>query len=338
MTVFRDFDASGPLLVEIDKDIEAGLPLAPYYEALLKVNKGFLAHNQANHELAIQFMNEGMVILAPYEEYKEEKLRAITNLIQYRAMRGEWEKTEGLIEHGKKIIPNLPCESCICFFIYAWAMTLNDQGKFQQALDALNKTNAYPMLSIEYPPTYQGVTLQKIEALIKLGKFDEAQNHIKELEKKLKEFYAKKTAVLAYLLTLKSMVLLRHPRERPQAFEIIKDALEIYDQSFQSSIRHRAQARTHLALGKAYSTQKDFPSALKAYLMSDKIYTAVLKNKKIDDVSDLYKDLVILGAKMRDEAIVHEYLKAHIQTFGRIHPRTKEILLFLNQNGLAVPL
>ena len=140
------------------------------------------------------------------------------------------------------------------------------------------------------------------------------------------------------MLTLKSMVLLRHPRERPQAFQAIKEALEIYNQSFQNPIKHRAQARAHLALGKAYVAQNDFSNALKAYLMSDKIYTTVLKNKEIDDVSDLYKDLVILGAKMMDEAIVHEYLKAHIQTFGRMHPRTKEILLFLNQNGLTVPL
>lgn len=280
-------------------------------------------------------MNEGMTILAPYEEYKEEKLRAITNLIQYRAMRGEWEKTKDLVEQGKRIIPSLPCDSCICFFIYAWAITLNDQGKFQQALDALNITNAYPMLSIEYPPTYQGVTLQKIEALIKLGKLDEARNHIKELEKKLKEFYAKKTAVLAYLLTLKSMVLFRHPRERPQAFEIIKDALEIYNQSFRSPIRHRAQARTHLALGKAYTIQHDFPNALKAYLMSDKIYTAVLKSKNIDDVSDLYKDLAILGVDMEDEALTHKYLNAHTKTFGLDHPRTKEIFHYLDRCKLS---
>ncbi|MBP6952011.1 MAG: hypothetical protein KBD36_02705 [Alphaproteobacteria bacterium] len=338
MTVFRDFDAVEPLLIEIDEDIEAGLSLAPYYEALLKVNKGFLAHNQAQHELAIQFMNEAMLILAPYEQYKEEKLRAITNLIQYHAMRGEWEKTEELIESGNKLCKDLPCESCICFFIYAWAFTLNDQGKFQQALDVLNKADAYPMLSVEYPPIYQGVSLQKIEAFIKLEKLDEARPSLRELEKKLNEFYAKKTPVLAYMLILKGMILLRDSDKRPKAFETIKEALEICNKSFKGPIRHRAQGKAYLALGKAFAAQGDFQNALEAYRMSDRIYTAVLKNKKIDDVSDLYKDLVILGAKMKDEAIVHEYLKAHIQTFGHIHSRTKEILLFLNQNGLTVPL
>lgn len=338
MTVFRDFEAAEPLLIEIDKDIEAGFSLTPYYDALLKVNKGFLAHNQANHDLAIQLMNEGMIILAPYEEYKGDRLRVIANLIQYHAMRGENKKAEKFIQPGNKIFKELKSTGHNCFFIYTWAMILNDQGKFQQALDVLNKTNSYPMLSIEHPPVYHGILQQKIEAFIKLEKFNEARKHLREFEQKINEFYSKKSIILAYMLTLKSMVLLRHPRERPQAFQAIKEALEIYNQSFQNPIKHRAQARAHLALGKAYVAQNDFSNALKAYLMSDKIYTTVLKNKEIDDVSDLYKDLVILGAKMRDEAIVHEYLKAHIQTFGRMHPRTKEILLFLNQNGLTVPL
>jgi tetratricopeptide (TPR) repeat protein len=338
MTVFRDFDAAQPLLEDIDNDLNAGLPLAPYYEALLKANKGFLAHNQANHDLAIQFMNESLAILEPYNEHDEEKLRAITNLIQYRAMRGEWVKTENLIENGRKIFKNLSCYSCQCFFIYAWAMVLNDQGKFQQALNVLGEESAYPMLSIEYPPIYQGIVLQKIESLIKLGRFDEANTHAKELKRKLEEFYAKKTAVLGYMLTLKSMSFLRHKNKRPQAFDMINEAIEIYNTSFQGSIKHRAQGRSHLALGKAYATQKDFPNALKAYRMSEHIYNTVLENKKIDDVSELYTDLAILGARMKDEALVHEYLKNHIQIFGRTHPRTKEILLFLSQNGLAVPL
>ena len=37
--------------------------------------------------------------------------------------------------------------------------------------------------------------------------------------------------------------------------------------------------------------------------MSDKIYDIVLKNKNIDDVSELYKEFMILGTKMKNEVI-----------------------------------
>ncbi|MDP3441510.1 MAG: hypothetical protein Q8T08_01510, partial [Ignavibacteria bacterium] len=313
------------------------LSLSPYYEALLKVNKGFLAHNQANTDLAIQLMNQAMVILDPYEEYKEEKLRAITNLIQYYVARGEWEKTGELIKNGEKLCKNLPCESCICFFLYALSLTLSDQGKFQQALDVINKVNVYPLLSVEYPPIYHGVTLQKIETLIKLGKIDEAKTSLSDLEKKLKEFYGKKTTAQAYVLILKSMVLLRQAEERPQAFEMIKDALEMYNKSFQGQIRHRAQARAHMVFGKAHSINEEHEKALKEYLLSEKIYNAVLKENRIDDVSDLYKELAILGAKIKNEALVHKYLNAHIHTFGHSHPRTEEIILYLDKAGIGIP-
>ena len=39
------------------------------------------------------------------------------------------------------------------------------------------------------------------------------------------------------------------------------------------------------------------------------MYNKILKEKKIDDVSELYKDLTLLGVKMKDEKIVHTYLK-----------------------------
>ncbi len=334
---FRDFEAAQFLLEDIEEGLEMGFALDPYYEALLKINKGSVEHIRANYNAAIQLMNEGLIILNPYKKYKGEKLRAITNLIQYHAMKGESNKADELIKRGNAIFETLHSSVYNSFFIYASSIALNDQGKFKESLTMLNKTNAFPMLSIDYPPVYHGVLLQKIESYLKLRKFEVVVKYIEELEKKTKEFYTKKSVMLANILLVKSILSFFHKKEPSHFVPYMKEALQIYENSFQGSKKHRYQGRAHLVLGKTCALNKDFKNALKEYLLSEEIYDLVLKEKKIDDVSDLYKALALLGIAMKDDGLTHKYLKAHMDTFGRLHPRTQEILLSLDRHGLVAP-
>jgi len=64
--------------------------------------------------------------------------------------------------------------------------------------------------------------------------------------------------------------------------------------------------------------------AKKHYLLSEQIFEKALKNKKIDDVSELYKMLAILGMDAPDELLVHTYSKKQLDTFGVYHPKTIE--------------
>ena len=61
------------------------------------------------------------------------------------------------------------------------------------------------------------------------------------------------------------------------------------------------------------------------------------KKKNIDDVSELYAALALLGIDMKDDGLTHKFLKAHTNVFGHSHPRTQEILLTLDKNGLVAP-
>ena len=58
---------------------------------------------------------------------------------------------------------------------------------------------------------------------------------------------------------------------------------------------------------------------------------------KVDDVSDLYKQLALLGVDTKDEVLTHTYLKKHVSTFDLNHPRTKEIIAYFTERGLALP-
>lgn len=332
----RNFEIAKNYLEAIEKDLEGGLVLDPYYMALFKINKGFFecTHN-VNYDEAIRYMTEGLSILTPYRDHTEEKLRAITNLAQYHTLRGQTDVAEGFINEGKDIFDDSQSIAYKSFFIFAWSLVLTDQGKFKEAEEVLEKANQFPAL---YPAFEHGILHQKLETFIKQGHLKKASKIFNEYEKKLQEFFKGRQNIgLGNAFFFKGLLLIYKEKNISKALQNLTKALKIYEETFHSDKRHRNQARTHLALGKAHALNKDYTEALKAYLFSEEIYDIVLKEKKIDDVSDLYKELALLGIDMKDDGLTHKYLKAHINIFGHSHPRTQEILHALDGHGLVAP-
>lgn len=332
----RNFENAKKYLQEIEQDMNSGLELEPYYKAIYKISKGALeCIYNVNYDEAIHDMEEGLTLLDNFKDYHDGKLRAIANLAQYYTLRGEPDIAEDIINKGKSIFDNSQSEEYKTFFLWVWSLILNDKGKFEEALHVLDKAKGLPH---SFPVFEQGLLQQRTLCYIRLGKMKEASRTLKEYEKAIQEFFqGRGKMALGSIFEYKSMILLHQQKNISQVFDYLKQALELYKEFFRHDKKHRLQARAHIGLGKAYVTQDNFQSALEAYLMSDKIYDIVLKNKNIDDVSELYKEFMILGTKMKNEVIVSKYLKAHIQTFGHTHPRTKEMLLFLDREKLPVP-
>lgn len=331
----RDFKTAKNMLIDIEKDLAAGFELDFYYKALLKINKGFVAGTHGNYDDGIAYMNQGIVLLASCTHYNGERLRAITNLIQYYAMRGETNRAEEVIKEELPLFESLSSPIYKSFFIYTHSIVLNDQRKFEESLQILNQTNSYPTLPLTFPHIYLGILQQKIEVSLKLNQLEEAKEYIEKFEEKIKAVYSEKNVAWGNLLLLKSLLLLED-KEASLSLQKTNKALEIYKNYFQGNKKHRNQGRAHCALGKAYVALEDYKKALNAYLLSEDVYETVLKEKKLDDVSDLYKELTILGVKMKDEKCVHKYLNAHINLFGQTHFRTKEILHYLGEQNFLV--
>lgn len=68
----------------------------------------------------------------------------------------------------------------------------------------------------------------------------------------------------------------------------------------------------------------------------EQLYNKLQKNKKTDDISELYKLFTMVAANLKDEVLAQTYLKKHIETFGLDHPRTKEAVLYLDEKGVIV--
>lgn len=337
MGSLRDFEGAKVVLEDIEKDREQGLQLEPYYEAHFKINKGFFEtiYNSNNDE-AIRNMSEGLTILTSLKKYNEERLRAISNLAQYHALRGEINKAAEFINDGKMTFKKSDSEHYNIFYLFNWSFVLNDQGKFEEAMEVIQKVKVTPQFGADTPTLYHAILFQNLEILIKQRRFEEAQKKLEEYDEIIKKFYQERYKTyrgVGNILYFKSLISLYKGTDAHKIIEYLSEAIKLYNESLRGDKKNRYQARTHLALGKAHALNKDYREALKAYLFSEEIYDAVFKEKNVDDVSELYAELAILGEKLKDEGLTQKYLTAHIDTFGLDHPRTERILKHLDQTG-----
>lgn len=330
----RNFEAAKLMRDEIENNLRTGIKLEPYHEALFNINKGFFECTvNANYDDAIRYMSTGLALLPPQKEYDDEKLRAISNLAQYHSLHGETDIAETYINKGKVLFNDSQSIGYKSFFINVWSLVFTDQGKFKESEQVLSKVKEFPFL---YPVFEHAIIHQKLETSVKQGKLDEVSEHLKEYETKVKEFFqGKKVMGLANIFFFKALLLIHKKKNIRTALQHLTESLKIYKETFHDDKKHRSQGRTHLAMGRAYYIQNDFQNALKEFLLSKEIYDNVLKQQKIDDVSYLYKELAMLGVNLKDEELTNKYLKAHIETFGLDHPRTKEIFYFLDKHHLA---
>lgn len=318
MGPLRDFKNAKLFLEDIEEDLKAGLELPPYYLALFKINKGFfeVAYN-LNTEEAIRFMDESLSLLKGVNGYKNEQLRASTNLSQYYSLRGQSDIAEKYIDQGKPLWEQSLPGVYSSFFLFIWAMLLNDQGKFEEAENILSKSDDYPDLSVDYPTLELALLYERAEISIKQGHLERAWKILEECEAKTNAFFQKRqNTTLANVYVFKSSIMIHRNEPLSNILFFLTEALEMYGIAFQGNNKHRNQARAHLIIGKAYAAHGEYDLALKEYIFSEEIYNTVLKEKKIDDVSELYKALAILGAEMKDKALMDKYLKIHKDTFG----------------------
>lgn len=290
MAAFRDFEAAKVILEEIENGLKLGLQLEPYYRALYNINKGFFESvYNVNYDKAIENMEKGLNILSFFEEYHEEKLRALANLAQYHTLRGEINTADKFIKKGKVILEKAKSDHAKSFFMFNWSFVLYDQGNFEEASNVLDKVKAYPHLAEDSPTLYHSILVQKIELLFKQRRLTEAQKHLKEYEERMKIFFQgknKRYSGLGVVLFFKSLMLLNKGKSVDKALQYLSDAIKVYNDCFHGDKKSRYQARAHLALGKAYNIKTDFENALKEFLFSQEIYNIVLKEKRLDDVSD----------------------------------------------------
>lgn len=97
------------------------------------------------------------------------------------------------------------------------------------------------------------------------------------------------------------------------------------------------QGFTHVVLGEIYERKNKLQDALNEYKKAEDIYDHIYSTIEVDDMSYLYKNMAILGEKLRDDFITQTYFQLLLKHFGRDHFRTQQVVDYLETRNRQVP-
>jgi hypothetical protein len=145
---------------------------------------------------------------------------------------------------------------------------------------------------------YSFTWIQRCEALIKAGDFEEAEKALVLTEKIGREFYVhENNSFFAKLFALQALIKISKPEHFMSAKTLLEQSLKIYDDIYCGSNKHKNQGSVHLFLGQLYFLNHRYDKATKHGLLSKKIYDTILKSKKCYDARELNKLLTRLGVE-----------------------------------------
>ncbi len=336
---FRDLKQANIMNAHLQKDLNNGIHLSRKNKILYHINRSvFSGMHDLDYEKALAYGAQAATLLEKEDKMYEEKIRLIANMIQYFALIGNLDQCEDLLKQGEHLLPLSQSAAYNALFIFATAMSLIDKGDFQKAIDLIVKHNSLLKKLDFYSSIRFFILNQLAEAFLKQGKTEECREVLEHSEKEGLEFYDNtKNTFFAHLYVLRAGCdfLKRHKFNESESY--LLHSLEIYNEIVSGKKNCRKEAFAHLMLGKLYHLNAKHSQAKKHYLLSEQIFEKTLKNKRINDVSELYKMLATLGMDTQDEFLIHTYSKKQLDTFGPNHPKTIEISTHLDQKKVLVP-
>ncbi len=294
--IIRDFDKARMISSHLQRDFDNGIQLSKENDILYNTNLFLfsLIHNP-DFDKGIIFGKKALALIESEPEMIEEKLRLFANLIQYYSLTGLFDEAQAFLEKGAPCFQLSQSDAYNALYVLATTVFLNEQGKFEQVISLIKEPQPLLERQIAYPTMYSFTWIQLCEALIKKSDFEEAEKTLALTEKIGQEFYAhENNTFFAKLFALQALMKFSNPEYFMSAKALLEKSLEIYDDIYCGSNKHKNQGSVHLFLGQLYFLNRQYDKATKHGLLSKKIYDTILKSKKCYDASELDKLLTRL--------------------------------------------
>ncbi|MBN9413054.1 MAG: hypothetical protein J0H12_03940 [Candidatus Paracaedimonas acanthamoebae] len=323
----RDLDLAEKSVKEIsalNKDVNFS---SEFMHALYLINLGnYYAWKISDIHLSIKNMGEALSILLKLDGQNNEKLRTITNLAQFYTVFGNVKTAKEYAQQGEKFYEAANSKIYKSLFRFAKSLILTDEGDLQQAYEESITAEQLIKTIEEYPVLKFALYIQQSEILLKQRKVTDGLKVAEKAYHQCQEFFqtddhampARSRVMLAALKSLKGQL--------DEAILILKQCIETYNKAYKGESKHTNQAFAHKVLGDIYFKKGELEKAYDEYLRTEKIYDNVCLVKGLDDVSDLYMKLSLLGLSIKDKFLAQKYLQKHTQEFGATHHRTLEII------------
>lgn len=334
----RDYKQSKLLADHIESDLRNGMPLSKEDE--LQYNSTlFLYHFvfSPDYEAGIKYGEKAVELVEKEQGMFEEKVRLYANLLQHCCLSGHMEDSHKYIARGNSCFPHSKSSAYNALYIFAVAMFYNDSCEYEKTIDLIQENKSLLSQQGAYPSIRFFILNQLGEALARKGETAEALKALAQAEKLGRDYYSNEdNSFFGRWYVIKAICQLSTLQTCEQAKTSLTKALQIFEKIYSGSDNHRNQGITYLLLGRLYYLQAQYSQAKDCFIKSEHVFEKILKDKKVDDVSALYKSLAILGADSKDELLLNTYVKKHIRMFGYNHSRTKEIMLYLDKKGITV--
>lgn len=300
--IIRDFEKSIQLREHLQRDFDHGVKLS-VADDIMHNTDSLLFHMvyAPDYDKGLIYGLKAVELIEAEEAMWEEKLRLYANLIQYYTIVGKMDECQTFIDKGEQIFSAIDGDAYKALYVFAVSMFYMDLGDFDKTIDLI-RSNLALFESQEFYLTFRFFPIAQLaEALIKKGDLAEGQKMIDLAEKYAKQFYNDDSSNFnCRLNVLRAFNQLASKEHYAVAKSLLESAISQYAKNFYGSDKHRWQAFAHLILGKLHYQNNQYDLAKEQLLLSEQIYNKIVKNRSIDDVSDLYKTLALLGVDAKD--------------------------------------
>lgn len=335
-----DYENAVKKAEEIEKKQEKLKNCSPLTMGRLLGIAGNLATTRWGYDKAISLSEEAVETLASLSslEAKEELFfTLVNNLMDFYTMKGNLKKTQETSDKAERLLPFIKQPTYLALFYFMQSFYFFNQGKYAEALKYINiSIEKFPSTTLpEHFHIFNKII--KAEMLARLGELDAAIELLEENYRDLNKFYPNESNYkLLRVETIKSLILLKQEKVE-DALGLIKPTINKLEILFKKPDENPIQGFAHLILGEAYEKQNNLIQALSEYKKAEEIYSHIYATVEVDDMSYLYKNLAILGEKLRDDFITHTYFQLLLKYFGRDHFRTQEVVDYLEAKNRQVP-
>lgn len=324
---------------EIETELCKANTLPMLDEARFLILSGNEATLRTSYDEAIRLSEKAAHILSKIDslEAKEDLFfLLVNNLMDFYTTKGNIKKAEEAGKKAEHLLPHITPPSLLALYYFMRCLHFLNIGNYQEALRHVEiAIQKYP--TSDFPEHFHIFNkIIKAEILARSGQLDEALQLIDENFKQFKKYYPNESNFKILRMNMvRSFVYMKQDKFN-ESFSLIRETIDRLNKLFKKTNENPVQGFSHIILGELYEAEDNLEYALREYKKAEAIYNHIFRTAKVDDMSYLYKNLAMLGAKMRDEAMTRHYLKAQIDNFGFDHPRTKEIFKHLDEKNLNI--
>lgn len=267
----------------------------------------------------------------------EKFLSAVNNLVDYYLIQGRVKQAIEVCEKYKETLNFLENDLYNTIYHSFFALCRMYEGNYINALEHIESSISHIQKGGFSENLFIFVKVNKAEILARLNQIQECNDLVIPLKKDLFDIHQTslnhlviRTKIIEALLKLKN-------GDLQEAKEISETSLGEYEKILSNSQKDPIQGFARTILGDVYYRQEKFVEALKEYLLAREVYDSVFHIKEIDDLSDLYMKIIFACIKCQDFSLAKEHFKLQMDNFGLDHPRTLQIVRYLDEIKLPIP-